>query len=358
MNLDKVYLQKQYIDLVSIRLEQFAVQTYTPYKANFRCEICGDSQKNKFKKRGYILEKSEGVFYYCHNCGYNEPFDRYLKDRHYDLFRQYWVEVVRSKTKPVDRTEPKIEPKVEPKADKKIDYLADLTDVLDLDTDHPCIQYLIKRQFPDFNRGQFYYTDTFYKYINTYVPGKVKDYVEKTYEHSRLVFPLKTEDGTVFGVIGRAFDDDGVRYLTVKFEDHNKIYGLESLDRSQHCYVVEGPIDSLFLPNHLALAGTDGDISLIFDDNSKFTMVLDNQPRNPEVLSKYSKYITKGFNIVIWPDNTKQKDINEMILAGQTEQQILAVIKQNTFQGMRAQINFKRWNKHDKQDIHNKSYQV
>ena len=359
MNLDKIFLQKQYIDYVSTRLEQYSVQTYAPYKANFRCEICGDSQKNKFKKRGYILEKSEGIFYFCHNCGYNKSFDSYMKERQYDLFKQYWVEVIRSRNQE-DKPKPKVEKKVEPEPVKSIDYLEGLTDVLDLDNDHPCIEYLVYRQFPDFGRGQFYYTDTFYQYINSIVPGKIKDYAVKTYEHSRLVFPLKTEQGKVYGVNARAFDEQSTRYLSIKFEDHSKIYGLEKLDRSQHCHVVEGPIDSLFLPNCLALAGTDGDISLVFKDNSAFTMVLDNQPRNAEVIGKYSKYISMGYNIVLWPENIKEKDINAMIMAGKSQQYILAVIKENTYRGLKAQINFNKWKKlqNDYQELRNKGDQI
>ncbi len=345
MNLDKIFLQKQYIDRVSVRLEQYSVQQHVPYKAVFRCEVCGDSGKNKFKKRGYILEKSEGIFYFCHNCGYNKHFDSYMKERHYDLFREYYIELMTDKNLAEKaKAQPK-QAEPEPTPVKDINYLDGLIDVLDLEEDHHCIEYLMYREFPDFSRGQFYYTDTFYQYINSIVPEKIKDYVQQKYEHSRLVFPLRTEDGKMFGVNARAFDDNANRYLTVKFEDHNKIYGLEKLNRSQHCYVVEGPIDSLFLPNCLALAGTDADISLVFKDNSQFTLVLDNQPRNKEVVRKYAKYISKGFNIVIWPDNTEQKDINEMILAGKTEQYILAVVKQNTFKGLMAEVKFNAWKK-------------
>lgn len=44
-----------------------SLKTRSPSEINFRCPICGDSKKNKLKKRGYFYRKT-GT-YYCFNCG-------------------------------------------------------------------------------------------------------------------------------------------------------------------------------------------------------------------------------------------------------------------------------------------------
>jgi hypothetical protein len=57
------------------------------------------------------------------------------------------------------------------------------------------------------------------------------------------------------------------------------------------------------------------------------------------------KYVEKGYAVCLWPDTVKEKDINEMILAGRSEDQILDTINTNTFQGMEAKLRFSTWKK-------------
>ena len=102
--------------------------------------------------------------------------------------------------------------------------------------------------------------------------------------------------------------------------------------------MVEGPIDSLFLPNCLAMAGSDMAKNKYL--NTDMIICLDNEPRNAEIISKYSKFIDRGFKIVIWPDNVRSKDINDMILDNLNPHQI---IKENIFQGLQAKIKLDNW---------------
>ena len=41
----------------------------------------------------------------------------------------------------------------------------------------------------------------------------------------------------------------------------------------------------------------------------------------------------------------EEKDINEMILAGKTQDEIYTIINKNTFRGLEAMINFNKWKK-------------
>ena len=48
-------------------------------------------------------------------------------------------------------------------------------------------------------------------------------------------------------------------------------------------------------------------------------------------------YIVKGNQIVIWPTHTKEKDINDMIINGMSSEDVMTLIKENTFSGLSAQ---------------------
>jgi hypothetical protein len=55
--------------------------------------------------------------------------------------------------------------------------------------------------------------------------------------------------------------------------------------------------------------------------------------------------IEEHFNIVIWPEMIEEKDINEMVLAGFSPDEIQDIISKNTHQNLRAKIEFVNWKK-------------
>ena len=123
-------------------------------------------------------------------------------------------------------------------------------------------------------------------------------------------------------------------------EDAPKIYGLDEVDASKPIYIVEGPFDSTFVENGIAMCGADVDItSFGWRD---YIFVMDNEPRNREIISRISKIINRGDKVVIWPTSIQQKDINDMVLAGLN---IMDVLKSNTYSGLEAQVKFTTWKK-------------
>tara|TARA_R100000306_G_C4366415_1_gene137853 strand:- start:1124 stop:1597 length:474 start_codon:yes stop_codon:yes gene_type:complete len=154
-----------------------------------------------------------------------------------------------------------------------------------------------------------------------------------------LVIPFRDETGEVFAAQGRAFGSETPKYLTVKFQDKPKIFGLDRVDLSQRVYVVEGPLDSLFVENCLAVAGADfGDLS--FRENT--TIILDNEPRSKEIIKRMEKLIENNYELVIWPDSIKEKDINDMILSD-PKLNILKIINKYTFSGLEAKLKLASW---------------
>lgn len=349
MKLDKLFLQKTYADNVGHRLERWSVQSHSPYRANFRCPLCGDSQKNKFKRRGYILERSGYLIFYCHNACGTIGFEKFLKDHHGDLYTMYKFDLFKDMRqsnnviKIEDIEDDEEEEFIEDVQDKELSDVG-LPGVLECDHAY---NYVRDRLIPEERLDDIYYTDYFYHFINSHVPNKFPNhYLERL--DRRIVLPMRDFDGRIFGFIGRAIDKDNqLRYITIKIDDSMpKLFGLDQVDRSQRVFVAEGPIDSLFIDNGIALAGTDGNPMSVFERKNDFVMVLDNQPRAPDVIKKYEKYIHLGYNVVVWPSYIKQKDINDMIMeGGYTIEQVNNIIRENTFSSALLRVKFSNWRK-------------
>lgn len=335
----KSYIQKKYAETLCSRLSNCTIRKHSPFLANFRCEVCGDSSKNRFKKRGYLIERDGSFFYYCHNgCG-SSSLDSHLKNHHPDLYQQYRFDLLMERDdKPFNLGDFAVNSKKETAIiDSAV--MRNLINVTNLPSGHPAIKYLMDRKIPLDKFQRFFYTETFFKFVNGVVADKFPDLKG---DHPRLVMPMCDFNGKLFGVVGRAIDSNPMRYYTIKFdEDSPRFYGLDTVDRNLKVYITEGPIDSLFLPNSVALTSTDGQ----FDLFKNFTIILDNQPRNREVVGSYDKYISKGYNIVIWPDSIREKDINDMILGGKSQEDVVELVRKNTFNGLNAQIKFRSWKK-------------
>lgn len=339
---DKLYIQRLYADQLGSRLERHRVQSYSPYKSNFRCHICGDSATNKFKKRGFILEKDKGLIYYCHNeCG-TIGFERYLKEYHGDLYTMYKFDVIKSLKQ--DYKEDEDDQVEEIQSDNS--FTLDSLDIDKAITSKKAYQYLRDRMIPDDRLDDIFLTKYFYKFVNQLITDKFPEQYESKVD-ARLVFPMRYYNGEIFGVVGRAIDpSNSHRYLTIKFDDDKpKIFGLEKLNKSLFAYVVEGPIDSMFVNNGIALAGTDGNPDDIFLSVKDYAVILDNQPRSKSVIKKYQKYIDKGCKMVIWPPDIHEKDINDMVISGISIQKINEIIRLNTFEGLKLKIMFNQWRK-------------
>jgi hypothetical protein len=123
-------------------------------------------------------------------------------------------------------------------------------------------------------------------------------------------------------------------------EDKPKIFGQDRINYEKPIYIVEGPFDSTFIQNSVAMAGSDVDIRTF--GWSDHIYIYDNEPRNREIVNRISKVISRGDKIVIWPQKIQQKDINDMHLAGHDVQ---TLVESNTYQGLTATLKFNDWKK-------------
>ena len=228
--------------------------------------------------------------------------------------------------------------KTDTKTKLKSTPLQGLKPFSNLNDEHPAKQYLLNRKLPTEYFDRLYYCDKFQTYVNRIRPGTFES-LNKKYEHPRLIIPFYDVDNQVFAIQGRAFGKEQPKYLTIKLQENKqKIFGLERINLHKRLYIVEGPLDSLFLDNCLAAGGADLQLPV---DKKDVVFIFDNEPRNKEIIDRMYKMIEKDYMIVIWPEGQKEKDINEMIINGKTKEQVQNIISDNTYSGLSAitQIN-------------------
>ena len=319
-------VDSKYIGLVSSRLQKFKRVKDNLY--NFRCPICGDSQKNKNKTRGYIYQVKNNTNFKCHNCGASMSFNNFVKTIDPTLHKQYTLE--KFKEGHTGRNFVVEAPKLEfakPVFKKSLNLPK-------ASTDPRAKEYLENRKIdPD----KFYFADKFMEWTNT----QKRTFDTITRDESRIVIPMYDSDKNLIGFQGRALEKSFTKYITVMLdEEAPKVYGLDTIDKTSPVYVTEGPFDSTFIRNSIAMCGADADISSWGISNPVW--VYDNEPRNREIVERIRKTIDTGDSIIIWPTNIEQKDINDMVLAGHD---VMSMLKLNTYSGLQAKIKFNNWKK-------------
>ncbi len=319
------FVDVKYINLISSRFQKFKKVKNNLY--NFRCPICGDSQRNKNKARGYLYQVKNNTNFKCHNCGLNISFNNFLKQIDPVVYKQYTFEKFKEghsgKSFTVEEPKFKFEaPKFKPKLD------------LPKASSNPdAKRYLEGRKL---NPDNYYYTEKFKEWTNSL--QQTFDSTDK--DEPRIIIPLFYQN-TLVGFQGRALGPSKVKYITVMLnDDAPKIYGLDEVKKTETVYITEGPFDSTFICNSIALCGADGDVDkwgII-----RRVWIYDNEPRNAEILNRIAKRISEGERIVIWPSTISEKDINDMVLSGLNVQ---SVIESNTYLGLEAKLKFTIWKK-------------
>ena len=339
------YVDVKYIGLLSSRLEQYKKKTNTLY--NFRCPICGDSEKNRYKARGYLYpnKDGDGFIFKCHNCGDTRSLGNLIKFIDHVLYQKYLLEGY-------GKNDKRFVPKSSKKRVKQLN-----TSFLDIKLgaeridripkNHAVHLFIENRKIPDSVLGRLYYVhdDIVLEKISPVYKGRIQG------NQSRVVLPFYNRENDLVGISARAINPSAnLRYLAFRIDDDAPmIFGLEKIKRNSRdpVYVVEGPIDSLFLPNCVAVGGSDFSKLAQEIRKNKCVIVFDNEPRNLEIVKKMKSIINEGYRICIWPETIKEKDINDMVIAGKTSDEILGVINTNTFLGLKAMAALNMWKRVD-----------
>ena len=319
------HIDSKYIGIISPRLGKFKRVKSNLY--NFRCPICGDSKKNKNKTRGYIYSVKTNTNFKCHNCGASMSFSNFLKHVDAPTHKQYSLEKFKEghtgRNFVVEEPDFKFEA---PKFKKSLSIPKAF--------ENPRSDgYLTARKL---DSSKFYYAKKFKKFVNTIKPT----FDDTRYDEERIIIPIYYEKNLI-GLQGRSIDPNPVKYITVMFDDNApKIYGLDDVEKSETVYVTEGPFDSTFIRNAIAMCGADADVSRWGINNPVW--IYDNEPRNREIVSRIERTINNGGRVVIFPSSIDEKDINDMVITGHDVQKI---VECNTYSGLEAKLKFNTWKK-------------
>lgn len=339
-------LDKQFINIISPRLERFSWTRENI--AKFRCPLCGDSQKVKSRRRGHFFYDSsiDEFRFKCFNCNEKSgwTFGPWLRAFDEQLFAEYNLEVFKEKgesRRPLQSLPslPKVTQtkRLTQTVNRDLGMLHRMVTIADLPASHFARQYVEARVIPEKFFGLMYFSEHMRDDILEFETDPDKQPLIPN--DARLVLPFWTQDGRLKIIQGRAFDPNAnLRYSTVKPDENDtKIYGEDRIDRKKKVLVVEGPIDSMFLPNCLATADSD----LLSADGDIY--ITDNQYRNREICRIVDKIIATGKQIVLWPPTLPWKDINDMRRpdkGNMSNSDLFQVISTNVYSGLKAKMRF------------------
>lgn len=320
-----------YLNLISSRLRNFKRKSGKLW--NFSCPICGDSDKDRRKARGYVYKSEGSLHFKCHNCGNASSFSYFLKNFDAELYAQYRLEKLGENKK---RKFKEIKSVYKPKK-----RLVNLPSIHELDKDHPAKIYCVERLVSEDSMKRIYYSDDFHRFVDGHCMGK---YSFKT--DQRIVFPLTDPEGNLIGAQGRVFteSDKKNRFITTSFGDEPLCFGFDKIDLRKLVYVVEGSFDSLFLPNCIAVLSSSlnscvGSLRKFYGVSFDCVLIHDNEPRNFEIATITHKALPHH-KVCIWPERVKEKDINDMVKSGIDVKTLIDV---NTFSYPLSGVKFSKW---------------
>mgnify|MGYP000932276779 CR=1 FL=1 len=334
------WVDEKYVMMLDQVVDRFHVINTNPLKVGFRCPFCGDSKKSKTKTRAALFMTPDGTMFKCLNCDHPSNLRGVLKRVNERMYNEYVAETrFKAETQPQGLTlTPKVVHKLterglEP-ASRNVRNVG-LPTIQSLSTDHPARKYWDSRKMPASRMADAHWCERYYKWVNDVViPGKFKNTL-LAYDCGRIVFPFRNADGIVVGYTGRSIGGEQPKYVAIKVADDPAPFGAERVDPTKTVYVVEGPIDSLFITNAVAMGTSNRKV-----DYPDQVYVFDNEPRNESIVNIVSAAVKRGDRVVIWPRGMEHKDINEMVLAGID---VNALVRDRTFSGLRARVEFTQW---------------
>ena len=333
------WIDEKYLLQLSSRLERFK-QVGDVFQ--HRCPFCGDSQKSKYKARGYHFLKENSYIYKCHNCGLCFSTGKFIEKLDFDLYKQYRRELYKELhgNKRRRRKLKLVEDKKENKPTSLLDMILD--NVKTLPEEHQAVQLLRERMIPESHWDNLYFIDDMRKI------GQLSEkYKEKLkVSESRLLIAIRDRNQKVVGLSCRSFEKEAkLRYITIKIdEDAPMIYGLERVNMNKKIYVFEGAFDSMFIKNSVAVSGSNLKMIDKYLPKENVVLIFDCQPRNKQLVKQINTAIKQNFTVSLLPE-TGYKDINLMVQNGYTPDKILNMIKENSCRGVRAKMKFNQWKK-------------
>lgn len=172
---------------------------------------------------------------------------------------------------------------------------------------------------------------------------------------NRLIIPFKDAKGDIrFYQSRKVFEwDDIDHYISKKHGDKN-LFGIDKISSEYDMIpIFEGPIDSFFVKNSLALGGITekSDSIMTFAQQKEMdalsfydhVYVLDSQWIDKTARDKTNILLNMGYKVFIWPEKLGKrfKDFNEMCIHLQLDEISHEFIKKHTHKGLAGVVKMK-----------------
>ena len=306
----KQFVLRRYFNAI---IPTLGVHRITQEYYNFRCNICGDSKKSKTKKRGYLLLYKGKWLFKCHNCNVSMGAEKWFKEYFPVRYKQYIKDLLSmsSNKKKTDMilTEDKEKQLKEmnkafmekaKKEKKAISFFVPMTK-----TEEPLVQkaieFCITRRIPnELWQDWFVSTDDVY--------------------HHRMIIPFYDDKQKIYYYQARTLIGNDTKYLNREKNKENGIYNYYHINRNKIVMITEGPIDSMFINNCIAILGTNPPKEVLEQlSKLKCCYIFDSDEAGRKASIKYLK---KGQYVFNWkkfikenrlPDREKW-DMNDVYL--------------------------------------------
>jgi len=333
-HIDK-FLEIQYVNRLGVYLTNFKQVKSRNWVFSHTCETAKPGKK--LKARGSIYEIKENTTFNvkCFHCGYSVAFTTLLKETAPVLYDEYQLHRYRDQPQKIV-SDPVVVQEAKTFVDANLEGLIPITKLAPTSA---VMRWIDRRKIPRKHYKLMYVAKNFYKWASRYKP----EFKESKDDSPRLVLPYFDLHGRVIGFTARTFAPKvEPRYIHLRLDkDIDFVYGTERIDPSKKIYVCEGQIDSFFVDNCVAVGGANYSTPFMNSIKSNCVIIPDSDwKRNSQVAKQLKKAIVAGFSVCMLPDNISGKDLNDIVKAGLTIEELKTIIDRHTYTGLTAQLEF------------------
>jgi hypothetical protein len=275
-----------------------------------RCPVCGDSEKNKHKKRMYLIKKERNWRVFCHNCAYSAYLLKFVKDffpLQYDYVVNQCVTEFYSSNNKKESKQQKMANLLESLQEKVKKNEVRLTNIEKF-INKNCLPMTDNNETVKEIRNSLKERMLTDSYIDTLF------YCYQDHYKERLIIPFYDNNNKIYYFQARKTKEHQMPKYT-NWEDEEAgpqqkpEYNGFNVDKSRTVYLFEGIFNSLFVNNSIATLGVTVSTSRIKDYVQRYPKrcwIMDNDAPGKKLTKKL---LEMGENCVIFP--TKYKKIKD-----------------------------------------------